>query len=127
MDPQPTAVQLQIAHFLCEVVRASAAWSVFHDGEPIVIHAEREDILLLWSSPESARFHQRRSWPRLATGEIPLGGLLTHFLPTAHEHRIAIGIGGSKRGDPVVTIPADWLERALRAGLETGWRPTAPD
>jgi hypothetical protein len=122
---EPTSAQLQIARFLRDVVRASAAWCIVHRDEPIVIHAPREDILPLWSCPEVARGSQRRGWPQLAVGELSLCELITHYLPTSHEMGISIGLRVSADDEHVVTIPADWLERALRAGIETGWRDPA--
>ncbi|HEU4428841.1 MAG TPA: DUF2750 domain-containing protein [Myxococcota bacterium] len=121
-QPRTTAVQLRLAHFLGRVVREGGAWSVVHQGEPIVIHVPREDVLPLWSSEVAARAAQRRGWPQLATGELSLCTLVHELLPSSQEHRISIGICGSTRSEEIITIPADWLERALRAGIETGWR-----
>jgi len=40
----------------------------------------------------------------------------------AHAEDIDIGIGGAIDDLGMFTIPAEWLDRALRAGIERKWR-----
>lgn len=123
MHPPPTPVQLRIARFLCDVVRASGAWTILSGEEPIVVRAPNEDILLLWPRREDAARAQRSGWPMLTIGRIDVGTLVEELLPALHRDGVVIGLGSSLRQDALVTLPPEWLERALRAGIERGWSP----
>ena len=117
---QLTHEQFALAIFLHDVVRADAAFALRNRDEICVIHGS-ETILPLWSSERAARRVQRRCWSELRTVGVSIAELLAQHLPRARGDGVAIGIG-IEPDEGLVTIPAEWLERALRAGIERAWR-----
>ncbi|MBM4385235.1 MAG: DUF2750 domain-containing protein [Deltaproteobacteria bacterium] len=117
-----TPVQFFLSLFLLEVVGAKRAFTLSLDGDLRVLHDQGETIFPLWSSRSTARRARRKSWPHLRLTEIPLDDLML-LMQRAIAEDVVIGIGDAMEDLGLFWIPADWLERALRAGIERRWRP----
>jgi hypothetical protein len=110
---QLSPAQFTLALFLREVIRSETAWTFCNDREICVVHTPAETVLVLCSSQRVARYVQRRVRQRLAVTSLSLDELLEHCLPPAREAVVSIGICVEKGAD-IVTVPAAWIEKALR-------------
>jgi hypothetical protein len=119
---QLTPVQFFLTLFLCEVVGAKRAFGIGDAAELSVLRDGTKTFFPVWSSRSVARRAKRRSWPHLRVIEIPLDELMLLVQRAVFED-IEIGIGDAVDELGIITIPAEWLERALRAGIERRWRP----
>jgi hypothetical protein len=110
---QLTPAQLVLALFLRDVTRSERAWTFCNDRELCVVHAPTEIVLVLCSSHRVARHVQRRVKQKLSVTSLSLDELLDHCLPPAREAAVSIGVCVNEGAD-IVTVPAAWIERALR-------------
>jgi hypothetical protein len=117
-----TPVQFFLTLFLVEVVGKERAFTIGADGNPRVLRDANSTFFPLWSMRSVALRAIRKSWPHLRIVEIALDDLML-LVQRANAEDIDIGIGDAPEDLGMFTIPAEWLERALRAGIERKWRP----
>jgi hypothetical protein len=113
MPMQLSPSDFLIALFLHDVLCAKSAWGFSHRGELIVVYNETEVLLPLASNHELALGMQRRLWPECTITALSVDELVAHCLPPARRDGVLICAAVLEDSD-LVTLPAAWLEKALR-------------